>query len=84
LAIITAGIRTVGQDVFLVAAQALAALVTDQDLDNGTLYPPLQSIQDVSLHIATVVAEYAYRKGEILVQVCLPHLVESFMGDGSA
>lgn len=63
LAVISVGIRTVSQEIFQIAAQALAALVSDGDLDNGTLYPPLQTIQDVSVRIAVKVAQYAYEKG---------------------
>ena len=48
---------------FLAAARALAALVTPADLDQGSLYPPLASIRDVSAHIAAAVAEVAYARG---------------------
>lgn len=45
---------------FLVAAQTLAELVTEEDLSNGSLYPPIRDIRDVSLQIAESVAEKAY------------------------
>ena len=47
-------------EMFLVAAQALADAVTQKDLDQGNLYPPLAGIRDISLNIATTVAEKAY------------------------
>ena len=34
-----------------------------EDLRQGSLYPPLKAIRDVSAHIATAVAEVAYRRG---------------------
>jgi malate dehydrogenase (oxaloacetate-decarboxylating)(NADP+) len=37
--------------------------VTQQDLDQGSLYPPLSSIRDVSADIAAAVAAEAHRKG---------------------
>jgi malate dehydrogenase (oxaloacetate-decarboxylating)(NADP+) len=48
---------------FMAAASALADVVTQADLDQGSLYPPLKSIRDVSARIACAVAEVAYREG---------------------
>lgn len=48
---------------FLTAAQTLAKLVTPEDLKEGRVYPPLSSIRDVSLEIATAVASEAYESG---------------------
>jgi malate dehydrogenase (oxaloacetate-decarboxylating)(NADP+) len=45
----------VTDNMFLAAANALAAQVSDEDLKNGTLYPPLSKIRDVSAKIATAV-----------------------------
>lgn len=44
-------------------SQILAELVTEEDLDNGSLYPPLQTIQECSLKIAAKVIDYAYKVG---------------------
>ncbi len=41
--------------------QALAGMVTQQDLDVGRVYPPLSTIREVSTRIATNLVEYAYR-----------------------
>jgi malate dehydrogenase (oxaloacetate-decarboxylating)(NADP+) len=41
----------------------LAGLVSEEDLEKGSLYPPLNTIQKCSLKIATRVAEYAYKHG---------------------
>lgn len=53
----------VTDDMFMAAARALAETVTTQDLDQGSLYPPLQSIRAASLSVATAVAEVAFRDG---------------------
>lgn len=48
---------------FIVAAKTLAALVTEEDLNKGSLYPPLEHIQNCSVKIAVKVMEYSYEKG---------------------
>uniref|UniRef100_A0A1B6DDH5 Malic enzyme n=1 Tax=Clastoptera arizonana TaxID=38151 RepID=A0A1B6DDH5_9HEMI len=63
LGVICAGIRHISDEIFLFAAQALASLVTEDDLVKGSLYPPLTSIQKCSLQVANRVTEYAYEKG---------------------
>ncbi len=50
-------------ETFLIAAKTLSELVTDDDLNNGTIYPPLTSIREVSLEIAVAVAEKSYADG---------------------
>ena len=48
---------------FLVAAKKLAELVTDADLEPGSLYPSLDDIRPVSVKIGAAVAAYAYDNG---------------------
>ncbi|XP_059143485.1 NADP-dependent malic enzyme-like [Physella acuta] len=60
LGVVTCGVRHISDMIFLRAAQKLADLVTDENLAEGRLYPPLSLIQDVSLKIATGLAEYVY------------------------
>ena len=64
LGVICVGVKTISNELFLVAAQALSNLVADSDLESGNLYPPLSSIQNCSTKIAVRVAEYAYEKGK--------------------
>ena len=52
--------RSISEEMFLRAAQVLAESLTQDDLDEGALYPRLHSIRDVSLAIAVAVAEQAY------------------------
>jgi len=63
LGVIATGIYHISDAVFLSAAEALAEMVTDKDLDVGRLYPPLQNIREISLKIATKIAEEAYEDG---------------------
>ena len=52
--------RALPDELFLAAAQTLANLVRQDDLDEGSLYPPLKAIRKLSLAIATSVATKAY------------------------
>jgi malate dehydrogenase (oxaloacetate-decarboxylating)(NADP+) len=47
---------------FMAAARTLAADVTEADLAQGSLYPPLASIREVSAHIGAAVARVAYEQ----------------------
>ena len=40
--------------------QVLAGIVTDGDLAEGRVYPPLSDIREVSTQLATKIVEYAY------------------------
>ncbi len=52
--------KTIPDSIFLEAAKALAKTVSDRDLEMGSIYPPLENIREVSLSIATAVANHAY------------------------
>uniref|UniRef100_A0A8C9M4L1 Malic enzyme n=1 Tax=Panthera tigris altaica TaxID=74533 RepID=A0A8C9M4L1_PANTA len=60
LAVILCNTRHISDHVFLEAAKALANQLTDKELAQGRLYPPLADIQEVSINIAIKVTEYLY------------------------
>ncbi|XP_053976855.1 NADP-dependent malic enzyme-like isoform X2 [Hylaeus volcanicus] len=68
LGVICAGMRTIPEETFLISAKTLAGMVSQNDLDAGNLYPPLQDIQKCSLTIAVEVMKYAYECGLASVQ----------------
>ncbi|MDE2235148.1 MAG: NAD-dependent malic enzyme [Gammaproteobacteria bacterium] len=55
--------RRITDEMFMDAAHTLALLVTQQDLDQGSLYPALPRVREISARIAAAVAETAYRRG---------------------
>ncbi len=63
LGVIECGAQHVTNEMFSVAASALAREVSEEDLSKGCIYPPLTKIRDVSVAIAAVVAKVAYKDG---------------------
>jgi len=53
----------VTEEMFIVAAKAVAEQVTDEDLSVGLIYPPQSRILEASLHVAERVASYIFDKG---------------------
>jgi malate dehydrogenase (oxaloacetate-decarboxylating)(NADP+) len=53
----------VTEDMFIVAAQAVAEQVTDEDLATGLIYPPQSHILEASLHVAERVAAHIFDQG---------------------
>uniref|UniRef100_A0A2I3HZ13 Malic enzyme n=1 Tax=Nomascus leucogenys TaxID=61853 RepID=A0A2I3HZ13_NOMLE len=60
LAVILCNTQQISDNVFLEAAKALTSQMTDEELAQGRLYPPLANIQEVSINIAVKVTEYLY------------------------
>ncbi|NNL65165.1 MAG: NAD-dependent malic enzyme, partial [Myxococcales bacterium] len=56
-------LRAVTDEMFFVAARALADEVAESDLELGRVYPPLEHIREVSVRIAVAVAEIGYERG---------------------
>ena len=63
LGAIASGARLVTDEMFMAAAHMLTQLVSEADIEQGSLYPALPRIREVSAHIAAAVAEVAYRRG---------------------
>ena len=55
--------KTMPSGMFLAASRELAKLVSEEDLEKGSLYPSLNDIRPISEAIAVAVAEYAYKHG---------------------
>jgi malate dehydrogenase (oxaloacetate-decarboxylating)(NADP+) len=53
----------VTEEMFIVAAEAVAEQVTDEDLSVGLIYPPQSRILDASLHVAERLASYIFDQG---------------------
>jgi malate dehydrogenase (oxaloacetate-decarboxylating)(NADP+) len=62
MAVFATEAKRVTEEMFIVAAKAVAEQVTDHDLATGLIYPPLSQILKASLHVATRVAEYIFDK----------------------
>lgn len=63
LGVIACGARLVTDEMFFAAARALADQVSEADLEQGLVYPPLAEIREVSAAIAVAVARVAYERG---------------------
>ncbi len=63
LGVVTVRATRVTDEMFMEAARTLASCVSEEDLAQGSLYPPLNRVRDVSAKIATAVAEVAFREG---------------------
>ncbi|CAI5526388.1 unnamed protein product [Closterium sp. Naga37s-1] len=57
------GATRMRDEMFLAAAEALAAQVSDDDREQGRVYPPIWKIRQISAHIAKAVAAKAYDLG---------------------
>jgi malate dehydrogenase (oxaloacetate-decarboxylating)(NADP+) len=79
LGAVAARARRIPEALFLTAARTLASLVSDEDLGAGSLYPRLRDIRQVSLAIATKVAEQAHALG--LGRRARPADIERYMYD---
>lgn len=72
-------IRRVTDEMFRVAAQAVADLVTEASLDKGHLFPELGQIRQVSLAIAVGVSRLAFEQG--LAEIDEPDDLRGFIAN---
>jgi malate dehydrogenase (oxaloacetate-decarboxylating)(NADP+) len=77
LGLIASEAKECTQEMFFVAAHALAGMVGEDDLSQGRIYPSLTRIRDVSARIATAVAGVAFDRG--LAGVARPDDLEALV-----
>jgi malate dehydrogenase (oxaloacetate-decarboxylating)(NADP+) len=63
LGLVATRARRASSEMFLAAAKSLADQVPHSDLEQGSLYPALARVREVSAHIAVAVAEIAFARG---------------------
>jgi malate dehydrogenase (oxaloacetate-decarboxylating)(NADP+) len=63
MAIFATEASRVTEDMFIVAAEAVAEQVTKEDLAVGLIYPPQSHILQASLHVAERIATYIFDRG---------------------
>jgi len=56
-------IRRVTDEMFRVAAKSVAGMVSDTNLDQGSLFPDLEQIREVSLEIGIAISRLAFEQG---------------------
>ena len=62
LGVVACGLRHITDKIFLTTAEVIAQQVSDKHLEEGRLYPPLNTIRDVSLKIAEKIVRDAYQE----------------------
>lgn len=60
MAVLATQAKRVTEQMFIVAAKAVAEQVNQSELDNGLIYPPQSQILEASLHTAAKIAEYIF------------------------
>jgi malate dehydrogenase (oxaloacetate-decarboxylating)(NADP+) len=63
LGLLLAGARRVSDEMFLAAAQALAAQVSAADLEAGRIFPLASRMREIAAEVAAAVARIAYEQG---------------------
>ena len=77
MAVFATEAERVTEEMFIVAAQAVAEQVNEDNLAVGLIYPPQSHIFDASLHVAERVATYIFDKG--LARVSRPDDVSALI-----
>nr|XP_033795461.1 NADP-dependent malic enzyme isoform X2 [Geotrypetes seraphini] len=61
LGVVSCRMKHINDEIFLLSAEVIAQEVSEKHLNEGRLFPPLNSIRDVSLKLAVKIVEYAYK-----------------------
>ncbi|KAM5325985.1 NADP-dependent malic enzyme [Glossophaga mutica] len=62
LGVVACGLRHITDKIFLTTAEVIAHQVSDKHLQEGRLYPPLNTIREISLKIAEKIVKDAYQE----------------------
>src|SRR5271169_2099863 len=63
MAVLATEAKRVTEEMFIIAARAVAEQVTEANLATGLIYPPTSNILDASLHTAVQIAGYIFDHG---------------------
>jgi malate dehydrogenase (oxaloacetate-decarboxylating)(NADP+) len=77
LAVFAAKARRVTEEMFIVAANALASQLSGEELNSGLVFPPMKNILQVEANVAVKIAEYIFDNG--LAGVRRPRNIESYI-----
>lgn len=77
LGVLAAGSKRITDYDMYLAAKTLADCVSDEQLKQGSLYPPLSNVREVSAKIATSLALHAHKIG--VATLTKPHDMESYV-----
>jgi malate dehydrogenase (oxaloacetate-decarboxylating)(NADP+) len=77
MAILATEATRVTEEMFIVAAKAVAAQVTEENLASGLIYPPQSRIFDASLNVAATIAAHVFDTG--LARVPRPADIEAHL-----
>jgi len=77
LAIYATEAKRVTDEMLLTASEAVAEQITEEDFNNGLIYPPIKNIRDVSVNVAVKVAEEIFKSG--LARVKKPKNIRKFI-----
>jgi len=77
MAILATEATRVTEEMFIVAAKAVAAQVTEENLASGLIYPPQSRIFEASLSVAATIAAHVFDKG--LARVPRPADIEAHL-----
>ncbi|MCZ7612047.1 MAG: NAD-dependent malic enzyme [Ignavibacteriaceae bacterium] len=77
MAIFATEAKRVTDEMLLVASEAVADQIKNEDFEKGLIYPPIKNIREVSKNVAIKVAEEIFRSG--LARVKKPKNLEKFI-----
>lgn len=77
MAIFATEAKRVTDEMLLVASEAVADQIKNEDFEKGLIYPPVKNIREVSKNVAIKVAEEIFRSG--LARVKKPKNLEKFI-----